>query len=101
MDEDPEHLRLYTSSIPSAFLSIFEYPETHQHRHGHHSRHSSHSSLKIAYKKIPYRPYSTLRERLLEETTPLTKGEKTKDEPNDEEKKISEKMKLSSLIYNL
>lgn len=92
-------MRLYTCPISASFLRTFEYPEPHGTRNHSHprSKHISHTSIK--YQKIAFKPYSTLRQRILEEIAPLITDQKKKAE--DEEEAASEKMTLSGMLFNL
>lgn len=92
-------MRLYTCPVSASFLRTFEYPDAQGNRH--HSRprskHISHTS--IAYQKIAFKPYSTLRQRILEVIAPLITDQKKR--AKDEEEASSEMIKLSGVVLNL
>lgn len=74
VSEDQENIRLFTANIHVAYLSTFEYPrdlEPSQRQKVASAESLEPASLTVDCQKIPYKPYHSLRERLLDAIKPL------------------------------
>lgn len=101
VNEDTECLRLYTADITAAYLSTFEFPGNLQKGEQPQPAQSLEpASLTVHFRKIPLKPYSTLRERLIQVITPLAPASPPETLLNEEERKWrNESSKLIAELF--